>query len=53
MQRITSSQRVRLKVFNPEEITIFEIEELITKGYRFDIVDGLEPEEYDKVGEEE
>lgn len=39
----------RLKVYSPDEITMFEIEQLITDGYRFDIVDGLSSEDYDKV----
>lgn len=39
----------RLKIYDPDEITMFEIEQLITEGYRFDIVDGLEKEDYDRV----
>lgn len=42
-------ERQRLKIYNPNDISMFEIEYLINKGYRFDLVDGLADEEYDKV----
>lgn len=43
--------RRRLRIYNPELITMYEIEELITEGYRFDIRDGLEEEDYDDLEE--
>lgn len=41
-----------LKVYDPEVLTKHLINELIDKGVRFDIIPGLEPEEYDDPMEE-
>lgn len=37
----------RLNVYNPNCISVYDIERMIDKGIRFDIVDGLQPDEYD------
>lgn len=42
-------EKHKLKIYNPEKISMVEIELLIDKGYRFDICDGLSEEEYDEV----
>lgn len=39
----------RLKVFDPDCVSIYDIEMLINNGIRFDIISGLEPEEYDEL----
>lgn len=41
----------KLSVFNPNEISVYDIERLIDNGTRFDIVDGLESDEYDSLEE--
>lgn len=39
----------KLKIYSPEKISMIEIEALIDRGYRFDIYDGLDEDEYDDV----
>jgi len=40
---------VKLKVFDPDQISIYDIQLLIDEGTRFDILSGLDPEEYDEL----
>lgn len=42
----------RLNVYNPNEISVYDIERLIDVGVRFDIVDGLDESEYDSLENE-
>ena len=41
-----------IKVYNPDVLTKHIINELIDKGKRFDVIPGLEPEEYDNPMED-
>lgn len=41
----------KLRIFNPNDISMLEIEALIDRGYRFDIYDGLDEQDYDNVKE--
>ena len=38
-----------LNIYNPDMLTKHMINSLIDKGVRFDVVPGLEPEEYSKL----
>lgn len=42
-------ERIKLNIYNPEKLTKHMINDLIDKGIRFDIIPGLEEEEYSEI----
>lgn len=40
---------IKLNIYNPEKLTKHMINDLIDKGIRFDIISGLEEEEYSEI----
>lgn len=42
-------QADRLDIYNPDNISVYDIERLIDKGRRFDIIDGYDEENRELV----
>ena len=38
-----------VRVFNPDNISVYDIDRLISYGYVFDIIAGLDEDEYDDI----